>query len=362
MKIESAVTSEKRLATFKDMAKSHRLVREAERRAMVAKYIKQGDFRSAAEIELGMIQMRSAYNGLCRNVVVPDHLELGQQRIYSAYSQTVPALSVSPVTASAPITRASMTRVVAAPGRITSQFEIPYSDFMLSASDPLEYFEMNAVWNVNMSMDYQLLYALDASCQVASSVAGSDYSTVAVAADSIDPATLNAQIGKMADRRQNPYAILWNPVDYMASVPTWNTMTTSIALKNDLLEQLGQNDWVSEGWMPDYLGIHCFTSFMVPKGMIYLVVQPGSLGWMPIYGDIYMTDNPSKTDQAVMAMTVNAFMGIDIINCLGVTKITLGSSNGTANNMALNSNQSSYVAMQGNSTKKTAAKADKADK
>ena len=114
--------------------------------------------------------------------------------------------------------------------------------------------------------------------------------------------------------------------------------------------------------MPDYLGIHCFTSFMVPKGMIYLVVQPGSLGWMPIYGDIYMTDNPSKTDQAVMAMTVNAFMGIDIINCLGVTKITLGSSNGTANNMALNSNQSSYVAMQGNSTKKTAAKADKADK
>lgn len=362
MKITSSVTSEQRLATFKNMAKSHRLVREAERRAMVAKYIKQGDFKTAAEIELGMIQMRSAYNGLCRNVVVPDHLELGEQRIYGAYSQTVPALSVSPVTASAPITRAALTRVVATPGRITSQFEIPYADFMLSSSDPLAYYEMNAVWNVNMAMDYQLLYSLDASCQVASSVAGSDYSTVAVAADTIDPATLNAQIGKMADRRQNPYAILWNPVDYMASVPTWNTMTTSIALKNDLLEQLGQNDWVSEGWMPDYLGIHNFTSVMIPKGTIYLVVQPGSLGWMPIYGDIYMTDNPSKTDQAVMAMTVNAFMGIDIINCMGVTKITLGSSNGTASSLALKPNESAYVAMQGTSTRKTATKADKADK
>ena len=363
MDIRSSVTSEKRLAAYKSMAKAGRLVKEAERRAMVAKYIKQGDFKSAAEVELGMIQMRSAYNGLCRNVLVPDHLEMGQQRVYSAYSQTVPALSVSPVTASAPITRASMTRVVAAPGRITSQFEIPYADFMLSASDPLEYFEENAVWNVNMAMDYQLLYALDASCQVASSVAGSDYSTVAVASDTLDPGTLNAQIGKMAKARQNPYAILWNPVDYMSSVPTWNGVTTSIAFKDDLLNQLGENDWVSEGWMPDYLNIHNFTSLMVPQGTVYIVAQPSALGWMPIYGDIYMTDNPSKTDQAVMAMTVNCFMGVDIINCMGVTKITLGSSNGTANSMALNPSESAFVAMQGAPAKKASAtKADKADK
>ena len=140
-------------------------------------------------------------------------------------------------------------------------------------------------------------------------------------------------------------------------------MVTSIALKDELLSQLGQNDWVSDGWMPDYLGIHNFTSLMVPKGTIYLVVQPAALGWMPIYGDIYMTDNPSKTDQAVMAMTVNAFMGIDIINCMGVTKIVLGSSNGTANAFALKPSESAFVNMQGTTpAKKAAAKADKADK
>ena len=357
MKIQSSLSTEKRFAAFKDMAKSHRLVSDAQRRAMVAEYIKKGDLKTAGEIELGMIQMRSAYNGLCWNTVVPDHLEMGQQKVYSAYSQEVPALSVSPITASAPITRAALTRIVAAPSRITSQFEIPYSDFMLSASDPLDYWEQNAVWNVNMAMDYQLLYALDMACQVSSSVAGSDYSTVAVASSTVDPQTLNNQIGKMADARQNPYAILWNPTDYMASVPTWNTMVTSIALKDELLHQLGQNDWVSDGWMPDYLGYHNFTSIMVPKGTIYIVTAPTSLGYMPIYGDIYMTDNPSKTSQAIMAMTVNCFMGINIINCMGVTKITLGSANGTANNMALNSNQSAFVAMQGAPAKKS--KADK---
>jgi hypothetical protein len=42
---------------------------------------------------------------------------------------------------------------------------------------------------------------------------------------------------------------------------------------------------------------------------------------------------------------------------MGVTKITLGSANGTANNMALNPNQSAFVAMQGAPAKKS--KADK---
>lgn len=329
MRIESKINTENRLGIVKRMASAGRMISANERRAMVRKAMAEDDREEVANLELGMIQMRTAYNGLCWNAVVPDHLKMGEQRIYSAYSQTVPALSVSPVTASAPITRASMTRVVAQPSRITSQFEIPYGDMMMSAQDPLAYFEMNAVWDINMAMDFQLLYAFDMATQISASIAGADYSQVAIASDTLDSTSLTSQFGKMAQKRQRPYAVYWNPVDYMQSVPNWSGVITSIKFKDDLIDQIGENDWVSDGWQPDYLGVHNFTSKMVPQGVIYIATAPTALGYMPIYGDIYMQDNPSKTDQAILAMTVNAFMGIDIINAMGVTKITLGSANTT---------------------------------
>ena len=320
-RITSKLTDEQIDKIVKQAKANGTLLTTQEHTARVRKAASEGDWQTVAEMGLGMIQMRSPYTGVARRCLVMDKLTPGEQRVYSVATQVVPALTMNPYSGSAPIIRASMTRIVATPSRISSQYEIPAVDYLVNSVNPEEYYERNAIWGMAIEEDYSLYAGFETAIALGQSILGSDYGSTTLAGDVFTYDAFLQNYGSMRYHRQYPWAIIINEKD-APDIQQWPLTATGVAFKDDLLTDPNN--------IPGVQGVKIIRSFTVPEGTIYMVTKPEQLGYFTQWGERYIEPNPMKTDQAVKAFTCNEFIAQYIMNCKAVTKITKGST--TASN------------------------------
>lgn len=344
MHVESHITNKQLSEIVKRNKQAGTLVSLQEHTAKLRKAAAEGNMDAVGQMALGMIQMRSAYTGVARRVLVEDDLMPGEPRIYSIATQVVPALMVNPLTASAPIVRASTTRIVATPTRITSQFEIPAVDYLVNSQDPQDYYERNAIWGLAIEEDYALYTALESAIALSSSLVGADYGNIAVAGSTFTWESVTQAIGMMNQHRQMPWAIIVNPADAV-DFYNWSIVTSGVNFKEQLLQNPDE--------IPVVGGLNVIQAFTVPQGTMYIITKPEQLGYMPQWGGMYIENNPSKTDQAVKAFTCNEYIAMYIMNCMAVIKLTKGTSN--------TNSQTDYIYPQANMIATPTAKTSKKD-
>lgn len=333
-KIYETLTDNQVNEIVKQAKKNGSMLSLEEHTAKLRKSASEGDWESVSEMALGMIQARSPYTGIARRALSMDTLTPGEQRVYSVATQTVPALTMNPYSGSAPIVRASMTRVVATPSRISSQFEIPAVDYLVNSVNPQDYYEKNAIWGMAIEEDYAFYTGLETAITLSQSITGTDYGSTTVAGNTFTWDAVTNLYGEMRNHRQYPAYLIMSEADAV-DILNWSIVTSAVEFKEDLLKD------------PDYIpvagGLKILRGFTVPKGTMYMITKPEQLGYFTQWGGRYIEPNPSKTDQAVKAFTCNEFIAQYIMNCKAVCKLVKGSTGMTTSTTYINPQANEFV-------------------
>lgn len=288
-----------------------------------ASFKKMADYQDVKSVEgeLNIIQMRTWYEGMARQLLMEDVRATGSTKMYTVAGvqgglDPIPAIQVQGTVGSTPRFLTMGDMVYPDMSRIAVSTEIPLKTIATMPTNVAPFWEDMAVRAITMQEDMLLWQAFELAVTEAQTLDGNSNNVIYSLDGTLSWSMVAQGMTSMRANAQTPKYLVVNPAD-MQYPYQWSIVTSSVRLKNEMLDTDQERYEVA--------GLTIIPCITVPQGTAYMVVDKTCLGYMPTYWGLVATQDPTTLNQWLFTTIYSEFVSFLVCNPRGVVKLSLSS-------------------------------------